>query len=117
MSFFLGVWNSPTAISDDEAAARYRRLSGQKSGEPEFDAQVYAFYCRLTRLYPEVEMVPENELASCPWACSLDVGSDHVIMAIQPEQSDRVAPQILALAAQHELVCFDRTHRRSVSCL
>jgi hypothetical protein len=107
MSLFLGVWNSPTAISDDEAAAQYRALSVEKSVEPEFDAQVYAFYCHLTSLYPEVEMVPEDELASCPWASGLDVASDHVIMAIQPEQSDKVAPQILALAAQDQLVCFD----------
>ena len=107
MSFFLGVWNSPTAISDDEAAARYRALSGEKSVDPKFDAHVYAFYCRLTSLYPEVEMVADNELASCPWDCSLDLASDHVIMAIQPEQSGKVAPRILALAAQNQLVCFD----------
>ena len=107
MNFYLGVWNSPAAISDDEAAERYLAFSGEKSGEPEFDAQVYTFYCRLTSMYPEVEMVPEDELASCPWASGLDVASDHVIMAIQPEQSDKVVPQILALAAQDELVCFD----------
>jgi hypothetical protein len=107
MSFFVGVWNGPTAISDDEAAARYRALSDEKSIEPEFDARVYAFYCRLTSLYPEVEMVPEDELDSCPWACSIDVAGDHVIMAIQPEKSERIVPQIVAMAEQHELVCFD----------
>ena len=105
--FYLGVWNSQAAISDHEAAARHLALSGEKSAEPEFDAQVYTFYCRLTSMYPEVEMVPEDEPPSCPWASNLDVASDHVIMAIQPEQSDKVVPQILALAAQDELVCFD----------
>jgi hypothetical protein len=107
MSLYLGVWNSPTAISDDEAAARYFVLNSEKSVEPEFDAHVYTFYCRLIRLYPEVEMLPEDDLDSCPWACGLDVTGDHVIMAIQPEQSEKVVPQILALAAQEELVCFD----------
>jgi len=112
MSLYLGVWNSPTAISDDEGAARYLVLSGDKSADPGFDAHVYTFYCRLTSLYPEVEMVPEDDLGSCPWACSLDVTGDHVIMAIRPEQSGKVVPQILALAAQEELVCFDPQSRK-----
>lgn len=107
MNFYLGVWNSPAALSDDEAAVRYLALSGEKSAEPEFDAQLYAFYCHLTSMYPEVEMVPEAELDACPWACGLDVASDHVIMAIQPEKSETVVPQVLALAARDELVCFD----------
>jgi len=107
MSYYLGVWNSPTAISDDEAATRYRVLSAEKSAEPEFDASVYTFYCGLTRLYPEIEMVPEDDLDSCPWACGLEVTGDHVIMAIQPGQCERITPKVLALAARHELVCFD----------
>src|SRR5215469_14575903 len=52
-------------------------------------------------------MVPEDDLGSCPWACSLDVAGDHVIMAIQLEQSAELVPKVLTLAAQHELVCFD----------
>jgi hypothetical protein len=108
MRFYLGVWNSPTAISDDEAAARYRALNSEKPVAPEFDYHVYTFYRRLTSLYPEVEMVPEDDLDSCPWACGLDVTGDHLIMAIQPEQSEEVVPHILALAAQEGLVCFDQ---------
>jgi hypothetical protein len=107
MSFYLGVWSSPAAISDNEAAARYASLNGEKSVEPEFDPHVYAFYCRLTTLYPEVELVPEDKLNACPWACGIDITGDHVIMAIQPEQSETVLSQVLALAAQDELVCFD----------
>jgi hypothetical protein len=107
MSFYLGVWNSPAPISDDEAAARYNALNDEKSRGPEFDARVYTFYCRLTSLYPEIEMVPEDELDSCPWASSIDITGDHVILAIQPEQSERVVPEIVALADQYELACFD----------
>jgi hypothetical protein len=35
------------------------------------------------------------------------VAGDHVIMAIQLEQAPKIIGQIMALAAQHELVCFD----------
>lgn len=107
MSFYVGVWKSETAISDEEAAARYRLLSTERLVQPEFDERVYAFCYRLTDLYPEVEMVPEDELDTCPWACGLDVSGDRVIMAIQPEQCEKVVPQVLALAEQFELVCFN----------
>ena len=107
MNFYLGVWNSPTAISDDDAAARYRELSDEKSVEPEFDASVYNFYCSLISLFPEVETVPEDELDSCPWACGIDIASDHVIMAIHLEHAPKIIAQIVLLAAKYELVCFD----------
>jgi hypothetical protein len=107
MNFYLGVWNSATAISNDEAAARYLALSDEKSVEPEFDDQVYAFYSRLTSQYPEVEMIPEDELDACPWASALDVTGDHVIMAIQLEHAPKIIGHIVALAAQLVLVCFD----------
>ena len=71
MNFYLGVWNSPTAISDDEVAARHLALSDEKSVEPEFDADVYNFYCGPGSLFPEVETVPEDELDSCPGRAQL----------------------------------------------
>jgi len=107
MAFYLGVWNSPTAICDDEAAARYLALSEEKSVEREFDGSVYNFYCGLISLFPEVETVPEDELDSCPWACGIDIAADHLIMAIQIEQAQKIIGQIVSLAAKYELVCFD----------
>jgi hypothetical protein len=107
MSFYLGVWNSAAAISDDEAARQYLELSDAELVQPKFDAQVYAFYCRLIALYPEVELVPDEELNTCPWACSIDMPGSHVIMGIQLEKSEEVLSQVLVLAEQHQLVCFD----------
>ena len=107
MNFYLGVWNRPTPISDDVAAARYSELHHEKSVEPKFDEHVYAFYSRLINLFPGVEMVPEDELDACPWASGIDISADHVILAIQLEQAPKFIFQIVSLAAQHELVCFD----------
>jgi hypothetical protein len=107
MSFYLGVWNTLTALSDDEAARQYVALSDETSAQSKFDSQVYAFYCRLTALYPEVEMVPEDELGACPWACSIDMPGSHVIMEIQVERSQEIVPQVMSLAEKHQLVCFD----------
>ena len=52
-------------------------------------------------------MVPEDELDACPWASGIDISADHVILAIQLEQAPKFIFQIVSLAAQHELVCFD----------
>lgn len=68
---------------------------------------MYGFYCRLTNLYPEVEMVPEDELDACRWACSIDMPGSHVIMAIQPDKFEEVLPKVVAITERHQLVCFD----------
>ena len=103
---YLAVWNSLTPISDEEAAHQYQ-LPKDVGSERRFDDKVYAFYSRLISLYPEVETLSEEELDSSPWACSMEVSGSHVIMAIVPEQSEKVVPQVLVLAEEHALVCFD----------
>lgn len=107
MSFYLGVWKSLTAISDHEAARQYHMLSDGKSAHPKFEARVYAFYLRLTDLYAEIEMVPEDQLDACPWAGSIEMSGSHVIVAIQSHQFEKMRRQIQALSEQHDLVCFD----------
>ena len=37
----------------------------------------------------------------------MEVSGSHVIMAIVPEQSEKVVPQILVLGEENGLVCFD----------
>jgi hypothetical protein len=103
---YLGVWNCLTPISSEEAAHQYQLLKDVGS-ERRFDDKVYAFYSRLIGLYPEVETLSEDELDGSPWACSMEVSGSHVIMAVMQEQSEKVVPQILALAEENGLVCFD----------
>ena len=105
-AFYLGVWACLTPISSEEAAHQYQLLKDLGS-ERRFDDKVYAFYSRLSSLYPEVETLSEEELDGSPWACSMEVSGSHVIMAIVPEQSEKVVPQVLVLAEEHALVCFD----------
>ena len=109
---YLAVWNSLTPISDEDAAHQYQLLKDVGS-ERRFDDKVYAFYSRLISLYPEVETLPEDELDDSPWACSMEVSGSHVIMAIVPEQSEKVVPQVLALSEENGLVCFDPQARQA----
>ena len=107
MNFYLGVWRSETTLSDKDAAKRYVALSEGQEIPKGFDAGVYKFHAQLTDMYPDLDLIPEDEEESSPWACSLEVSSTHVIMAIQPEWYTRVFPVILQLADQHGLVCYD----------
>ena len=104
--FYLGVWNCLTPISSEEAAHQYKLLK-EVGSERRFDDNIYAFYAKLIGLYPEVETLSEEDLDGSPWACSMEVSGSHVIMAIVPEQSEKVVPQVLVLAEEHALVCFD----------
>jgi hypothetical protein len=103
---YLAVWNSLTPISDEKGAHQYPLLKDVGS-ERRLDHKIYAFYSRLITLYPEIETLPEDELDDSPWACSMEESGSHVIMAVMPEQSEKVVPQVLALAEENGLVCFD----------
>jgi hypothetical protein len=85
---YLGVWNSLTPISDEEAARQYRLLCDMEATPRRFDAEVYAFYSRLISLYPEVDSLPEDELDGSPWACSMEVSDSHENANGRPAGSD-----------------------------
>jgi hypothetical protein len=82
-------------------------LSEGENTTAEFSDQVYAFYSQLILCYPEIDLVPENELEACPWASAIDMSGTHVIMAIRSHKSAQVVPVVMALAEQHDLICFD----------
>src|SRR6516164_3702076 len=109
---YLGVWNCLTPISSEEAAHQYKLLK-EVGSERRFDDNIYAFYAKLIGLYPEVETLSEEDLDGSPWACIMEVSGSHVIMAIVPEQSEKVVPQVLALSEENGLVCFDPQARQA----
>ena len=106
-NFYLGVWRSDSAISAQDAAKRYAALAEGQDVPSGFQEAVYAFCSELTRHYPSIDMVLEEELDSCPWACALEVTDYHVIMALLPDKYPTILPLVLQLADQHGLVCFD----------
>ena len=54
-----------------------------------------------------MDTLPEDELDDSPWACSMVVSDSHVIMTVLPEKCNTVVPQVLMLAEENGLVCFD----------
>jgi len=107
VSYKLAVWHSERAISDKEAADLFTRLYEQRKVPIEQHIDVYSFYNELSANYPEVDMVAEEDLDACPWACAHDRSGAHVIMSVMDDKSAEVVPMILKLADKHGLVCFE----------
>lgn len=107
MSYGLGVWHSAKAISQTEAAELYAKLCEETWVPSGHHIDLYTFYDQLTSRYPEVEAVSDDDLDSCPWACTSERSGAHVILWMRPEKSAEVLPEILRLAENYGLVCFD----------
>ena len=107
MNFYLGVWSSERELSDKDAAKRYAALAEGQDVPAGFNGAVYAFVVELTSHYPDIDAVAEEDMDSCPWACSLDVSESHVIMALTQDNYASVFPLVLQLADRHGLVCYD----------
>lgn len=99
-NYYLAVWGvggeiyQKDAAQQRDAAQQYAPFTTQlPSGR--FDEGVYRFYSELTRHYPEIEMMTDEEMESSPWACALELGEDHVIMALLEEWYADAFPLIL----------------------
>jgi hypothetical protein len=105
-SYKLAVWKSVEGISSQEAANVYHGLiDGNR--HTKFDPDVYSFYVNLTAVYPELDLVPEEEFDSSPWAGAIEVSNAHVILEIEPDKVQTLRQLTLSLAGNHGLVCFD----------
>ncbi len=105
--YYLAVWSADRGLSEDEAATEYAAFIAEAPRLGRFNYLAYWFYNEVVRRYPDIEMIPEEDLKSSPWACSLEFSEDHVIMGLLPERRHCVVPVILALADAYSLVCYD----------
>ena len=103
---YLAVWAVSDKISQKDAAQQYALFTAQlPSGR--FNQGVYRFYSELTRHYPEIEMMTDEEMESNPWACGLELADDYVNMALLEEWYAGALPLILNLAGLYGLICYD----------
>ena len=104
--FYLAVWGGRKALSNREAAKHYEAIRAGEAPQT-FDEAIYAFSCALTRHFPDLEMMAEEDLDSSPWASALEISGGHILMALQPDRYADAFPLTLQLAEEHGLVCFD----------
>lgn len=107
MSFDLAVWSSKTVPTHAEGLETYRLLCNDMCGGGPEEPGIKELYEELTRRYPEVDTVPEDELDDCPWSVELSRSGHHLIMCVQWPRSNEVRAFVLELARKHGVVLFD----------
>lgn len=105
--YYLAVWSTDRELSEGEAAAEYAAFIAEAPRLGRFNSLAYGFYNEIVRRYPDIETIPEEDLESSPWACSLEFEEDYAIVGLLPECRHSVIPVILALADAYSLVCYD----------
>lgn len=119
MSFDLGVWSAEARPSRAAAEETYRRLCGGETAVVPPSAAVRDFHAALIAEFPEPAYTADGSDAaggsdgsdgwdeSSPWSAGPDVGDGFVLMPMRWSRAAEVAPRVMALAAEHGLVCFD----------
>ena len=106
MAFYLAIWSARDVLSNRDAAKYYAALLEGKAPQT-FDEAVYAFSCALSRHFPDLESIADEDLEESPWASASELSGSHMIVALRPERYAAAFPVILRLAEEHGLVCFD----------
>jgi hypothetical protein len=108
MSFDLGVWHSERPITVEEAGDLYLKLCKQEWVPIEESPAVEAFYRESCGKYPEIDMLPEDQVDESPFSCAHDRSGLHVLVAISyGQRTTPVAQYVVELAEKHGLICYD----------
>jgi hypothetical protein len=110
MSFDLGVWKSEAPLTHEQAAGIYVNLCENWPYLEGESRSVGTFYDELTRRWPELDTVPEEQIDNmqyCPWSSALSRSGMAVVMSCVWSISDEVAAFVKELANKHGLVLFD----------
>jgi hypothetical protein len=110
MSFDLAAWkddDNGTLPSDSEAREIYLKLCNDACGAGLVAPGIEEFYTELTRRYPEIDDVPEEEVDKCPWSLLLNRSGHHVVMSAVWSPADEIRSAALELAKKHNLILFD----------
>jgi hypothetical protein len=111
VGFDLAVWFEPERVSASDAAGKYERLCGSDlagAGVVASEA-VSAFHQALIADFPELSSAGDDcqQVTVSPWMAGLDVSAAHVLMPMSWSRASETAPEVVALAGRHGLVCFD----------
>jgi hypothetical protein len=97
-------------LTDKEAAEIYVHLCENWPYLEGESLSVAAFYDDLTRRWPEIDTVPEEEIDNkdyCPWSCALNRSGMAVVMPCVWSMAEDVEAFVRGLATKHGLVLFD----------
>ncbi len=117
MSFDLTVLNPAKPLTAAEALAVHNSICDGEDVSKwlAVDDRTAAFVAALTKDYPQIDELPDDQIDNCPWSCGLDVGPSWAMMNIVWSRSHEIAKFVFALCRQHDLALFD--HQTGLVCL
>jgi hypothetical protein len=69
VSFDLGVWYEPSAITNEQATKKYLALCEGNVDEVTEHPSVDGFLDELRARYPDLDELPDEEVDDSPWSC------------------------------------------------
>lgn len=115
MSCDYGVWYSETSLTNEEAAKIYIGLCEQWPFLEGENQAVRALYNDLTKLWPELDSVPDEKIDDkdrSPWSCEISHSGIVVVTACVWPMADIVGSFVKELAARHRLIFYDPQSER-----
>ena len=111
MSFDLGVWHATRALNAEAADAVYQALCEgatlPEDGSIATSLRVAAFMAELGSRFPDLDSLPDDDVAASPWASGFENSDQYAIFNIRWSAAKTMLPAIRALAMKHELVLYD----------
>jgi hypothetical protein len=110
VSFDLYLWATPSPVTADQASDICSRLARGDQSATTPRPRLLEFAGELVARYPRLEDLTDP--AGSPWSMSPDATPERVILSMGFSRAPEVSPDILRLASQHGLVCYDPQARQ-----
>jgi hypothetical protein len=106
MSFDLAFWHEDQPITAKHALQVYEEPCEGSGLLVTSDPALARFLRDLTRRYPPIGTYPEEQLDACPWSCEWSVMPGSVILCMTWPRGRELAPLLIQLANQYDLLCY-----------
>jgi hypothetical protein len=110
VSFDLYLWATPSPVTAGQASDICSQLARGDQSATTSSPRLLEFTSELVARYPRLEDLtdPEDSL----WSMSPDATPARVILCMDFSRAPEASPDILQLASQHDLVCYDPQARQ-----
>jgi hypothetical protein len=106
MSYDLAVWHESTAIDSRAAQQKYEAMcAGVHPPTPH--ESVAQFVNLVTQQYPQIDDCDEDDIDDCPGTCEFDVSPAHCILNIRWGREEELVPELVHIAMDLGLICYD----------
>ena len=105
MTYDLGAFGKQN--SRDSIASLYIKACESKIVDIKPSPEMVKFIEEMSRLYPDLDSVPESEIDNCPWACGFDQSDRHWIAPMLFSFVENMVPKVIELARKCNVYIYD----------